>query len=115
MHMQTHRPRNFSCPICGEQRFRSGANAVQHVESGYCAGCSGKQNARNQIYRFASRQQAMRPYMTHVPMLTNGGYEDDTPDFPYQCQHCVRSFRQLSQLLQHNDAKHNEYQALTYY
>jgi DNA-directed RNA polymerase subunit RPC12/RpoP len=45
MHMQVHRPRNVACPICGEQRFRTGANAVQHVESGYCTGCRGQDNA----------------------------------------------------------------------
>ncbi|KAL7576684.1 hypothetical protein ACA910_005610 [Epithemia clementina (nom. ined.)] len=33
MHLQVHRPRNVACPVCGERRFRSGANAVQHVES----------------------------------------------------------------------------------
>ena len=41
MHMQTHRPRNTACPVCGEIRFASAANAVAHVESGSCSGCRG--------------------------------------------------------------------------
>ncbi len=107
MHSQTHRPRNVACPVCKEVRFRSGANAVQHVESGYCRGCTGRDNARQQIYEYASSQQAMRQYMTSVPMLTNGNNYNHVPDYPYQCQECSKSFRQLSQLLQHNDSRHS--------
>jgi hypothetical protein len=92
---------------CGEERFRSGANAVQHVESGFCSGCRGKSNAREQIYKFASGQRAMQPYLSDVPRLTYGGYDDDdVPEFPYSCPDCFRSFKQLSQLLQHQDNKH---------
>ena len=109
MHMQVHRPRNVACPICGEQRFRSGANAVQHVESGYCSGCYGRDNARQQIYDFARSQSGMQPYLSGTPMITNGGYHDSVPDFPYQCTACAKSFRQLSQLLQHQDQKHGRY------
>lgn len=107
MHSQVHRLRNVACPVCGEVRFRSGANAVQHVESGHCTGCVGSDNAREQIYRYASSQRAMRPYIRNVPMITNGGNDNyRAPDFPYQCQECSKSFRQLSQLLQHRDSKH---------
>ena len=114
MHMQVHRPRNVSCPICGETRFASGANAVQHVESGYCSGCRGASNARDQIYRFASSQRSMQNYMPGMPMLTNGSGYGTTPDYPYCCPECSKSFRQLSQLLQHQDAKHNNSRMLTY-
>ena len=107
MHMQVHRPRNVKCPVCGEQRFRSGANAVQHVESGYCSGCPGRNNARQQIYDFAQKKRGMQPYLNGRPLLTNGGHDDDIPDFPYQCPECAKSFRQLSQLLQHQDQKHS--------
>lgn len=108
MHMQVHRPRNVACPICGEARFKSGANAVQHVESGYCSGCRGKDLARSQIYNFAQNQPAMRRFMTDTPMIADGNsYDDDVPDFPYHCPECTKSFRQLSQLLQHQDQKHN--------
>eukprot|EP00538_Stauroneis_constricta_P011852 CAMPEP_0119562582 /NCGR_PEP_ID=MMETSP1352-20130426/20900_1 /TAXON_ID=265584 /ORGANISM="Stauroneis constricta, Strain CCMP1120" /LENGTH=172 /DNA_ID=CAMNT_0007611019 /DNA_START=145 /DNA_END=663 /DNA_ORIENTATION=- len=108
MHMQTHRPRNVSCPVCGETRFRSGANAVQHVESGFCSGCPGADNARQQIYDFASSKSHMRRYMTDVPQLEYGDYDYDNsvPDKPYYCPQCGSSFRQLSQLLQHQDNKH---------
>jgi DNA-directed RNA polymerase subunit RPC12/RpoP len=82
MHKQVHRPRNVSCPICGEQRFKSGANAVQHVESGYCNGCRGVDNARNQIYQFASSKPQMQHYLNGRPMLTNGSNTNGVPDFP---------------------------------
>ena len=51
-HMQVHKPRNLSCPVCKETRFRSATNIVQHVESGACSGCLGSENARLQIFRF---------------------------------------------------------------
>lgn len=107
MHMQVHRPRNVACPICGEQRFRTGANAVQHVEGGHCSGCRGQDNARRQIYEFARRQPSMQGFLNGTPLLTNGGYNDGVPDFPYQCPQCAKSFRNASQLMQHQDQKHN--------
>jgi len=115
MHMQVHRSRTVSCPVCGEMRFKSGANAVQHVESGYCSGCRGGGNARNQIYEFAKKQGRMRQYLTDVPMLTNGGYDYDrgVPEYPYCCPVCSISFRNLSQLMQHQDQKHNNHRMLT--
>ena len=116
MHRQVHRPKNVACPVCGDRRFRSGANAVQHVESGYCTGCRGADNARDQIYRFANSQSGMTPYLTgNAPRLTNGGYHDGTtPDYPYHCGPCNKFFRQMSQLLQHNDQKHGQRRMLQY-
>ena len=107
MHMQVHRPRSVACPICGDRRFRTGANAVQHVESGSCSGCQGRDNARRQIYNFARQQQSMQGFMNGTPLLTNGGNNYGVPDYPYQCPECYKSFRQLSQLMQHQDQKHN--------
>lgn len=116
MHMQVHRPRNVACPVCGDKRFRSSANAVQHVESGYCTGCQGKDNARLQIYQFASKSGQMNQYLSETPMLTYGGNNNnnDVPDYPYKCRQCNVSYRQLSQLMQHQDNKHNN-NRLTYY
>lgn len=109
MHLQVHRPKTVSCPICGDTRFGSGANAVQHVESGFCRGCRGADNAREQIYKFASNQRTMGRFMANAPRLTNGGNWEDVsvPDFPYNCPDCSKQFRHLSQLLQHQDQKHN--------
>jgi Zn-finger nucleic acid-binding protein len=110
MHMQTHRPRNVACPLCGEERFRSGANAVQHVESGYCTGCRGKSNARQQIHKFVMSQRAMQPYVNSVPRLTNGGHDDDdVPEYPYRCHDCGLNYKNLSQLLQHQDNRHGKH------
>ncbi|GAX28977.1 hypothetical protein FisN_1Hh025 [Fistulifera solaris] len=107
MHMQVHRPRNVACPICGDRRFKSGANAVQHVENGGCSQCGGGEYAREQIWKFASKKRAMHRYMTEVPMLTyNGECYDEIPDYPYQCPDCYVQYRNLSQLLQHQDQKH---------
>ena len=112
MHMQVHRPKTLGCPICKVSRFGSGANAVQHVESGSCPGCLGKENARDQIFRFASSKGQMQQFIT--PMLEyQGNGHSGTPDFPYCCHPCNKYFRQLSQLLQHQDQKHNNLMALT--
>jgi len=115
MHMQTHRAKTVSCPICGDTKFGSSANAVQHVESGYCRGCKGQDNARQQIYEFARRTGKLNQYMTETPMLTNGGAPyGAVPDKPYCCRECNKSFRQMSQLLQHQDNKHRNHNMLTY-
>ena len=117
MHRQVHRPRSVACPICGERRFRSGANAVQHVESGYCSGCRGANNARDQIYNFVNQQRTMDRYVSNVPRLTYDGEYDNSgvPDYPYTCPECNdRSFRHLSQLLQHRDQKHGDQRLLRY-
>jgi hypothetical protein len=108
MHMQVYRPRSVTCILCGEKKIKCGANMVQHVESGYCTGCKGVDKARQQIYEFAQRQRKMQPYMNGTPLLMNGGHNrGGVPDFPYQCPQCAKSFRQLSQLMQHQDNKHN--------
>jgi DNA-directed RNA polymerase subunit RPC12/RpoP len=109
MHRQVHRPRNVSCPLCGLRNFRSGANAVQHVESGYCTGCIGQDNARQRIYEFASTRQEMRSMLSNAPMIQDGynSGQRAVPNNPYQCNCCGRQFHALSQLMQHQDQKHN--------
>ena len=115
MHQQVHRPKQFQCPVCEDRLFRSGANVVQHLESGSCSHCHGRDNARQQIYDFASKQKGIHRFMTEVPMLTYAGYEPNrvVPNFPYMCPDCDKVFRQLSQLLQHLDQKHGINKALT--
>jgi len=108
MHSQVHRPKTVSCPVCGEARFGSAANAVQHVESGYCTGCTGRDNARQQIYRFASGTRGMQQFITTHPMLEYGNYvSSGVPEYPYQCPQCDKCYRNLSQLMQHQDQKHD--------
>lgn len=113
MHLQVHRPKNISCPLCGETRFRSGANAVQHVESGYCTGCVGRDNARQRIYEFASSRPEMRHLLSNVPMIEDGYSGRGTvPTLPYQCNLCGKLCNSLSQLMQHQDQKHQVYNNL---
>ena len=54
---QVHKPRTVSCPACGETRFRSSANAVQHFESGSCSSCPGRERARAAVHGFVARNQ----------------------------------------------------------
>ena len=74
MHIQVHEPRTVSCPVCGDQRFRSTTNAVQHVESGSCRGCKGKENARQQIFKFISNKQVRNVQLKceYTPTITPG-------------------------------------------
>jgi DNA-directed RNA polymerase subunit RPC12/RpoP len=104
-HMQVHRPKNLSCPVCGDCRFASASNAVAHVETGHCAGCTGKDNARLQIYQFV---QSRAPFMC-IPQI---GYDfgvgnaEGIPDKPYRCSVCAKKFGQLSSLMNHKTAAH---------
>jgi hypothetical protein len=97
MHLQTHRPQNVACPLCGEDRFRSTANVVQHVESGSCSGCPGKSNAKVMVRN-----------ITDIPShAVDGDYEcNDVADFP--CPDCNKCFPHCSQLCQHIDNKHGK-------
>lgn len=102
------RPGNhFSCPLCGLNRFLSAGGAAQHVESGRCPHCPGAENARNQIYNFVSSHPKSKGLLN--PMLTNGyGGQGSTNSDWYRCNHCERTFPQLSSLLSHKADKHGQ-------
>lgn len=110
MHMQIHRDRNVSCPVCGRGGFKSGADAVAHVESGSCSGCPGGEEARQRIIHFASSKRQMEPYLT--PVATDDETDDEDTstihDQPYRCPQCSRCFQKLSSLLQHQENVHNK-------
>lgn len=104
---QGQAPRNVACPICGMVRFKSGAGAVMHVESGSCVGCPGAENARQQIYNFARSHGATQSLLT--PMLMDRPVSSlDAGDKPYQCKRCLKTFRHMSSLMQHTKDKHYE-------
>ena len=111
-HRQVHLERNVACPICGDRRFKSVTNAVQHVEGGACSGCRGVDNARLAIYEFA---QARTPNLLNQQALAygGGGYggASSMPDEPYGCPDCGRTFRDASALMQHASAKHRTNQS----
>ncbi|CAM9242899.1 unnamed protein product [Ectocarpus fasciculatus] len=102
-HMKTHRPKTVSCPVCGVTKFASAANAVAHVESGYCSGCRGKDNARSQIYNFISHKAPeLRTRLIEGP----SGSGSSVPDRPYQCTYCGKTFTQLSAQMNHEGDVH---------
>lgn len=99
-------PRNVACPVCGVTRFKNGTGAVMHVESGRCPGCPGADNARRQIYDFARGNGQTRSLLT--PMLMDRPSSAvDVGDKLYQCKRCQKTFRQMSQLMQHTKDKHD--------
>lgn len=108
-HMNAKHPSIVRCPACGETRFRSLTNAIQHLESGACPNCRGKENARGQVH------QAIRPHLqqTGQLLLSEGDVARDSSrqqhqldEFPYKCNRCTRKFRELNHLMQHMSAKH---------
>jgi hypothetical protein len=106
--MQTHRPRTVSCPVCGDTRFGSTTNAIQHIETGSCSGCRGASNARDAIYKFVSATPQFRSVLSDQKRIAYGGTAAGagTPTHPYSCQECGKSCKQFSQLMQHMTAKH---------
>ena len=101
-HSKAHIPRTVSCPICGDKKFKNAANAVAHVESGYCSGCQGKDNARTQIYQYVSQYAPS----LRVQMIENGYSSNSVPDKPYECSYCSRRFAQLSAQMNHEGDFH---------
>ena len=92
-------------------------DAAQHFESGRCPSCPGQDNAMRAAYGFA-REQEQRAGATGAftnggpQMLTfNGaGAQDYTVGYQsggynYNCPGCGKQFRQLSALLNHQQAK----------
>jgi Zn-finger nucleic acid-binding protein len=107
-HQQVHKPKNHSCPLCGVQRFRSQANAVQHVEAGACPNCPGREAARNGVYNFVARNQETRHMLSSQPQLeyTGSGASYDIPERPYKCNLCERNFKDLGGMMQHQEYAH---------
>lgn len=104
MHKQIHRDRNRICQFCGDFYFRSEANVFQHVESGHCTGCPDKAKARVEIYDLVVGHPNLQEYLTCPSWSAD---DEDIPDLPYRCPECDMSFRQWSQLAQHQDHKHD--------
>ena len=92
--------------MCGDTRFRNYGNATQHLESGYCPRCPGRDNARRAIIDFSIRNPAARQFLNMKPAaLTYCGdsdcEEECDEEFPFACRFCVRVFRTAGALLQH--------------
>ena len=106
------RERSVPCPGCGKMHYTMGDTA-QHFESGRCSACPGQDNARRAAYAYARGTNLNNAFFTNAtPMLTfNGaGAQDYSNDYQhdgtnYRCPACQRSFRMLSALLNHLQAK----------
>jgi len=104
MHLQVHRPRSVPCPVCRSKFFKSEANAVQHLEGGYCPNCPDEQLLHEELYDWFLGHPTQ---WTHV--IRQIPYE--IPERPYLCRDCpTLSFQHASQLLQHEDQKHGRTQ-----
>jgi hypothetical protein len=105
-HQTSHLPKNTSCPLCGETRFRSMSSAVAHVEGGTCSACKGTDNARTAVYQFVQQHSGLLMLGDRVPVLQldhNGNTV--VPDKPYPCRTCGKAFRNLSSQMDHQQAK----------
>lgn len=80
--MKVHRSRDVACPVCGDRLFASGANAVAHVESGFCTGCRGKDNARAAIHGFVAHNA---PHLRNKMIGYDGNYSG-----PAICMHILQ-------------------------
>jgi DNA-directed RNA polymerase subunit RPC12/RpoP len=103
-HSVVHKPRDVSCPVCGDQKFRNPRDAVAHVESGYCSGCRGQDRALRHIYEFT--QQRAPQFLSNRLMIGNG--DQDVPTNAYACNSCGRAFKKLSSLMQHQSSAHGD-------
>jgi len=105
-----------TCPVCGEERFKSGACVAQHVESGTCPNCPGKENARKAIFGFIRKNSAASNALLDRNLLMledeidldggGSGWTGAVPDKPYECRQCSKYFKDVSSLMQHQRAKH---------
>ena len=89
-------------------------DTAQHFESGRCPSCPGQDNARRAAYAYARSTSLNSQFFTNAtpPMLTfNGaGTQDYSNDFQsngnnYRCPSCSKSFKMLSAMLNHLQAK----------
>ena len=113
-HLRSHHPRNTHCPICIDKRFQDVAGATQHVESGACRKCPGKEEARRKIFEFFKEHEITRKFLkSQAVMYINTLLEvEEPPDFPYECKICEIEYRDASSLMQHLAQKHYNTRAL---
>jgi len=113
-HSQTHSIKtDVTCPVCGDKRFWSETNAVQHSESGHCPCSEGRVNARLQTYRFATRVEQLQPFLPEIPRQVlpaaeSNGNSTMPPEYPYHCPQCQSNYHHLSQLMQHRIDVHGK-------
>ena len=104
-HWRSHEVRAIECPLChrNDRRYRTAADAMAHIESGFCASCKGESNAQQQIYNF-TKQKA--PHLTNYHALENGSYDSEDDEISYNCNMCNKTFGKMSSLMNHQRAKH---------
>lgn len=104
---------DVSCPGCGKQ-YKSIVHTAQHFETGRCTGCLGVDNARHTAYTALREREAAAGNIgrwTAGPQLLTYDGDLDLSDgytsggFNYHCPYCRKQFKQLSSLLQHQQAR----------
>ena len=63
---QSHEVRAIECPLChrNDRRYRTAADAMAHIESGFCASCKGESNAQQQIFiKYNNKHKCKHPHI----------------------------------------------------
>lgn len=105
-HRQVHLPRNVKCPGCS-RFYKRPADVAVHVETGYCNGCPGKENARRFAYDLVRTRGGQDSLINPVSITdgggSSGGYQENGMN--YQCSTCGKQFKALGSLMQHQSSR----------
>ena len=94
--------RQIDCIVCHTKKFATMGHVVQHVESGRCVGCSGKDNARKMIHQYIRNSNQGQLLVGYDPQNSDSDSDSDEPS--YKCSSCGKVFRLLSSMLEHQRA-----------
>jgi len=140
-HIETHQPRNKSCLICKQRRFRQEDSIIQHMENGDCwKYFRSRSEAQKRIYNFMIKNPVTCPYvqfsqskgplpLTYVKnepgvIVKQERIEENykiipklfskqlkVPECPYICHDCDRPFNEAHSLFHHRRYFHDDHLA----
>jgi len=108
-HQNRHRPRNLTCPGCGEQRFNTASGVALHFERGHCTACRDQETAEAAVFGLINRR--LPQFLNHAICDEDITHEFDNNYVPaqaYRCPHCNKIFNRFSSLNQHLEARHGQ-------
>ena len=76
---------------------------MAHVESGACDSCKGKENAKENVYRFVAQKA---PSFLSRDAIEYQGNISSRPEFPFKCPQCTKEFREMNHMMRHVEDKH---------